>query len=198
MNLIFATNNQHKLNEIRQLIGRGIKIYSLDESGFHGEIPEDYESLEENASQKAWYVHHLIKRNCFADDTGLEVEALGGGPGVYSARYSRIGDNKYSELDIVEGNICKLLDNLRNIKNRQARFRTVISLVLDGKEHQFEGIVNGIILTEKSGSEGFGYDPVFLPDGYSRTFAQMSLTEKNEISHRSIAIKKLVNFLNDL
>jgi XTP/dITP diphosphohydrolase len=198
MNLIFATNNHHKLNEIRQLIGRRVKIYSLDESGFHGEIPEDYESLEENASQKAWYVHHLIKRNCFADDTGLEVEALGGGPGVYSARYSRIGDNKYSELDIVEGNICKLLDNLRNIKNRQARFRTVISLVLDGKEHQFEGIVNGIILEEKFGSEGFGYDPVFLPDGYSRTFAQMSLTEKNEISHRSIAIKKLVNFLNDL
>ena len=198
MELIFATNNKHKLVEIQQLIGENIKIYSLDESGFKGEIPEEYETLEENASQKVWYIHKQLKRNCFADDTGLEVEALGGGPGVYSARYSRIGDSKYSDLDIVEGNICKLLDNLKKTKNRQARFRTVIALVLDGKEYQFEGIVNGTILKEKVGFEGFGYDPVFLPDGYSKSFAQMNLNEKNKISHRSLAIKKLAGFLKDL
>jgi XTP/dITP diphosphohydrolase len=198
MELIFATNNKHKLLEIQQIVGAKIKIFGLNESGFEGEIPEDYDTIEKNSSQKAWYIFNSLKKSCFADDTGLEVEALGGGPGVYSARYSRMGDNKYSEMDITEGNICKLLDNLQTSENRIARFRTVISLILDGREFQFEGIVNGSILTEKSGEKGFGYDPVFLPDGHSKSFAQMNLKDKNKISHRSLAMTKLVRFLNDL
>jgi XTP/dITP diphosphohydrolase len=198
MDLIFATNNIHKLQEIRQLVGEKIKVLSLKESGFIGDIPEDNNTLEKNSSQKAWYIYNHFKMNCFADDTGLEVEVLGGGPGVYSARYSRMGDDKYSKMDIVDGNICKLLDNLKNSENRRARFRTVISLILHNSEYQFEGIVNGLILSEKWGEKGFGYDPVFLPDGYSKSFAQMSLKNKNKISHRSIAIRKLVGFLKDL
>lgn len=198
MDLIFATNNEHKLREIRQLVGAKINVSGLNESGFTGEIPEDHDTLEKNSSQKVWHIYNLIKKSCFADDTGLEVEALAGGPGVYSARYSRMGDNRYSELDIFEGNICKLLDNLKTSENRRARFRTVISLILDGTEYQFEGIVNGLILKEKLGEKGFGYDPVFLPDGYSKSFAQMNLQDKNKISHRSIAMTKLVGFLDGL
>ena len=195
MTLIFATNNKHKLSEVQQLVGRSCKILGLAESGFKGEIPEDFDSLEKNSSQKAWYIYDCLKENCFADDTGLEVDALNGHPGVYSARYSRIGDKKYATMNIAEGNIKKLLENLDLENNRKARFRTVISLIINGLEYQFEGIVNGTILREKWGEEGFGYDPVFLPEGYSKSFAQMNLDEKNKISHRGIAISKLVRFL---
>lgn len=198
MDLVFATNNEHKLHEIRQLIGAKMKVSGLDESGFTGDIPEDHDTLEKNASQKAWHIYNRLKLSCFADDTGLEVEALNGEPGVYSARYSRIGDNRYSDMDIVEGNICKLLDKLKTSANRRARFRTVISLVLNGREYQFEGIVNGSILKEKWGEKGFGYDPVFLPDGHLKSFAQMDLKDKNNISHRAIATTKLVRFLDGL
>jgi len=198
MKLVFATNNANKIEEVKNLVSDNIQIISLNEAGFMGEIPEEFETLEKNSSQKAWYIYHLLGMNCFADDTGLEAEALNNAPGVYSARYSRIGNDTFSNLDLVEGNICKLLDNLKNSGNRRAKFRTVISLILEGKEYQFEGEVLGIILKEKRGNKGFGYDPVFLPDGYSKSFAEMDLKEKNSISHRYLAISKLVGFLNNL
>ncbi len=196
MEIIFATNNYNKIREVQQIVVRKIKIISLDESGFKADIPEDFDTLEKNSSQKAWFIYENLGRNCFADDTGLEVEALGGAPGVFSARYSRIGDNKFSHLDIVEGNISKLLENLKDTENRRARFRTVISLIFNGKEYQFEGIINGEILKEKFGAKGFGYDPVFLPEGYSLSFAQMTMKDKNKISHRGLAIAKLAEFLS--
>jgi XTP/dITP diphosphohydrolase len=188
MELVFATNNHHKLEEIQALLGNNIHLLSLKDIHCNEEIPEDHFTLEENASQKAWYIFNKYKKNCFADDTGLEVDYLNGNPGVFSARYA--GEEKNAQA-----NIEKLLVELAGIKNRKARFRTVISLIVDGKEMQFEGIVNGTILTEKHGSSGFGYDPVFLPEGYSQSFAEMNLSEKNEISHRARAFNKLVNFL---
>ena len=198
MELIFATNNLHKLKEIQNLAGEENKIIGLTASGFNFELPEDFDTLEKNSSQKAWYVYNTLHKDCFADDTGLEVEALNGSPGVYSARYSRLEDDMFAKMEIDDGNISKLLFKLQSSANRKARFRTVISLILSGKEYQFEGIVNGIILAEKFGEGGFGYDPVFLPDGYSKSFAQMSLQDKNKISHRSVAIGKLIGFINDL
>jgi len=198
MELVFATNNPDKIKEVKNLVSSKIKIISLIESGFTKDIAEDNETLEENARQKAWFIYKNLAMNCFADDSGLEVEALNNTPGVYSARYSRIGNERYKKMDIVEGNIQKLLHNLKNITNRRARFRTVISLILYGKEFQFEGVVHGIILNERRGQEGFGYDPIFLPDGYSKTFAEMSMEEKNKISHRFLAVSKLVKFLNSL
>ena len=197
MELIFATNNLHKLREIQNLTDRKNKIIGLNDAGFNFEMPEDFETLEKNSSQKAWYIYNVLHKDCFADDTGLEVEALNGSPGVYSARYSRLEDDKFAKMSIDDGNISKLLFKLQSTTNRKARFRTVISLILSGKEYQFEGIVNGVILTEKWGKGGFGYDSVFLPDGYSKSFAQMSLQDKNLISHRSIAISKLIGFIND-
>lgn len=198
MKLIFATNNLHKIQEVRNLVNKNIHLISLEEAGFKDEIPEDFETLEKNSSQKAWHIYTCLQMNCFADDTGLEVEALNNAPGVYSARYSRMDNSIYNSMDIVEGNICKLLDKLRDVKNRRAMFRTVITLILSGMEYQFEGVIIGSILEEKRGREGFGYDPVFLPDGFSKSFAEMKMEEKNRISHRYKAISELVKFLNQL
>ena len=198
MELIFATKNLHKLREIQNLAGGKNKIIGLGDIGFNSELPEDFETLEKNSSQKAWYVFNKLHKDCFADDTGLEVDVLNGSPGVYSARYSRLEDDSFAKMEIDDGNISKLLFKLQSFTNRKARFRTVISLILSGKEYQFEGIVNGVILSEKWGKKGFGYDSVFLPDGYSKSFAQMSLQDKNKISHRSIALAKLIGFINDL
>ncbi len=189
--LVFATNNPHKLSEVQHLLGNSFHLLSLKDINFSDEIPEDYDTLEENALQKAQHIYTITKQNCFADDTGLEVEALNGRPGVYSARYA--GKNKDPKA-----NIQKLLFELKDIENRKARFRTVVALILDGKEHLFEGIVDGRIIESERGVDGFGYDPVFLPDGYSSTFAEMNLSQKNKISHRARAIGSLVNFLRSL
>jgi XTP/dITP diphosphohydrolase len=191
MELVFATNNPHKLSEIRNMLNERFVIRSLEEIGCLEEIPENQPTLEGNAAEKAMYVYTHYGYNCFADDTGLEVDALGGEPGVLSARYA--GPRKKA-VD----NMRKLLDSLTEINNRQARFRTVISLIIEGKIFQFEGIVNGIILKEKRGNKGFGYDPIFCPDGSNISFAEMDLVQKNSISHRGIAFERLVNFLEGL
>jgi len=187
--LVFATNNKHKLEEIRQILKQQIQIKSLNDIGFHGEIPETNPTLEGNAMQKARYIHERYHVNCMADDTGLEIEALNGKPGVYSARYA--GENCS-----FEENMQKVLFEMKGKTNRKAKFRTVIALIWDNKEYLFDGEVNGIITTEKHGTKGFGYDPIFLPDGESLTFAELSAERKNEISHRGLATGKLVNFLN--
>lgn len=194
MKIVFATNNKNKLSEIREILGNTIEVLSLNDIGCDVDIPETAGTLEGNALQKAQYVYDHYHLNCFADDTGLEVEALHGAPGVYSARYAG-GEGHDSEA-----NMAKLLANLKNEENRKARFRTVIALILDegekGKETQsFEGIVNGTIIHEKRGSEGFGYDPIFQPDGYSHTFAELGLDIKNQISHRARAVRQLADFL---
>ena len=195
MKLVFATNNVHKLHEIRELLTGKYTISGLGEAGITTEIPEDFPTLEQNASQKAWFIYNSLKLNCFADDTGLEVKSLNGEPGVYSARYSRTGDPVFPGMEITEGNIHKLLLQLRGTTERSARFRTVIDLIIDGEEFSFEGTVNGRITEEPRGLSGFGYDPVFIPDGYDLTFAEMDLSEKNRISHRSAAVRKLIQFL---
>lgn len=187
--LIFATNNHHKLTEIQLIIGDSFKIRSLQQIGCSEDIPETEPTLEGNALLKAQYIYDRFGKNCFADDTGLEIEALNGRPGVFSARYATDGHD-------FEANIDKVLQELSDIPNRKARFRTVIALILDGTVHYFEGIVNGKIINERKGIKGFGYDPVFLPDGYDLTFAEMPLEEKNKISHRARAVNKLVSFLN--
>ncbi len=186
--LVFATNNEHKLHEVNHLLGKRYILVSLGSIGFKDEIPEDYFTLEENALQKARYIYDRYRLSCFADDTGLEVEALGGAPGVFSARYA--GEDKNPTR-----NVNKLLGELQGAANRNARFRTVIALVLDGKEYLFEGIAEGTIAHEPIGDAGFGYDPIFLPTGYSQTFAQMELSLKNAISHRGRAIERLASFL---
>ncbi len=188
MDLVFATNNKHKLEELQAILGSHFKLLSLNDIGCNEEIPEEQDTLEGNASQKAFYVYNKFGYNCFADDTGLEIDALNGEPGVYSARYA--GEDKSAEA-----NMNKVLAKMLKINNRNARFRTVISLVIDGNEVQFEGIVKGKILTEKRGNAGFGYDPIFQPDGFLQTFAEMNLTDKNKISHRGRAVEKLVTFL---
>lgn len=187
--LIFATNNLHKLSEVQHILGNRFHLLSLSDIGFHEEIPEDFDTLEENASQKAWHIFKQFSISCFADDTGLEVEALGGKPGVFSARFA--GDHKNSA-----DNVKKLLADLKGEKNRNAQFRTVISLVIKGKEERFEGIAPGRIIDVQKGKNGFGYDPVFVPTGYSKTFAELDLATKNRISHRALAVKKLVSYLN--
>lgn len=187
--ICFASNNKNKLNEIRPLLEPDFVVLSLEEIGCYDELPETQPTLEGNALQKAQFVFDKYKTPCFADDTGLEVEALNMAPGVYSARYA--GEHKNSE-----DNIDLLLKNLGNAKNRKARFRSVIALVGLQKEPQlFEGIVNGEILYERKGSDGFGYDPVFQPAGFTKTFAEMSIAEKNVISHRGMAVQKLITFL---
>ncbi|MFP4448264.1 MAG: non-canonical purine NTP diphosphatase [Bacteroidales bacterium] len=188
MELLFATNNPHKKKEIQDLLDESFNILSLEDVGYIGDIPEDKNTLEENAMQKAEYIYEITGMNCFADDTGLEVDALKGKPGVYSARYA--GEQKNSEA-----NILKLLKELEGKSNRKAHFRTVVALVLDGEQYFFEGIVNGKIIHTKKGESGFGYDPVFIPDGYDITFAEMPLRLKNQISHRSRAMNKLTSFL---
>ncbi len=190
MELVFATNNQHKLQEIQALLGSAIHVRSLKDIHCDEDIPETGATLEANALQKSEYIYEKFSVNCFADDTGLEVKALNGEPGVYSARYAG------AEKD-AEANMQKVLDLLEGKSNREARFRTVISLIIDGKEHQFEGIVEGYILEERTGKDGFGYDPIFKPAGYDQSFAEMSMSLKNEISHRGRAIKKLIDFLNE-
>jgi XTP/dITP diphosphohydrolase len=191
MKLVFATNNEHKLNEIRSILQAGIDLVSLSEIGCNEEVPETAETLEGNASQKARYIFEKYHVNCFADDTGLEVEALGNAPGVYSARYAGPQRNAID-------NVNKLLYELDKIKNRKARFRTIISLVIDGNETLFEGIVNGHILESPVGELGFGYDPVFCPEGYTVSFAEMEMELKNQISHRGKAMEKLICFLNNI
>ena len=205
MKIVFATNNQHKLEEIRQILGPGFEVLSLNDINCHDDIPETGKTLEENARMKAEYVwkHHLshAETPIFADDTGLEVDALGGEPGVHSARYAAI-DGDGSESHDSEANMRKLLRKLGNNNNRKARFRTVIALIecrgTRSEEREatlFEGIVNGHIAHEKSGSEGFGYDPIFIPDGYDQSFAELGAEVKNKISHRARAIEKLADFL---
>lgn len=186
--LVFATNNKHKLEEVREVVKDTFEILSLEEIGCHEEIEELGETLEENAFIKARYVKEKYGYDCFGDDTGLEVEALDGAPGVYSARYG--GGDHDSEL-----NIKKLLKNLDGIDNRKARFRTVIALILGGKEYQFDGIVQGEIIQEKRGTYGFGYDPVFSPEGLGKTFAELGAEVKSDISHRARATKALCKFL---
>ncbi len=186
--LVFATNNPHKLSEVQHLLGDTFKLLSLQDINLIEEIPEDHDTLEKNASQKAWYIYNKTHRNCFADDTGLEVDALNGRPGVYSARYAGEGKNS-------KDNIIKLLNDLEGVENRKARFITVVALIIDGIQYLFEGIVNGKIIDNERGVDGFGYDPVFMPDGYSLTFAEMALDQKNMISHRARAIGLLIDFL---
>ncbi len=197
MQLVFATNNLHKLEEIDALLGEKCQLLGLKDIHIEEEIPEDHDTLEANASQKAWYINERTGLNCFADDTGLEVDALNGAPGVYSARYSRMGQPTFPEMEPAQGNIRKLLLKMEDVVERSARFRTVISLVLNGKEYQFEGVVEGAITELVSGAKGFGYDPIFTPVGYDITFAEMDLSLKNQISHRARAVMQLVDFLKE-
>jgi len=191
MKLVFATGNQNKAKEIQLLMPATIQILSLNDINCTEEIPETQNTIEGNASQKAHYVFENFGYNCFADDTGLEVEALDGRPGVLSARYA-------GEAKDANANMDKILLELANSSNRKARFKTVISLIIDGKELLFEGVVNGTIIEQKKGNSGFGYDPIFMPDGYQHTFAEMSLDEKNKLSHRAIAVKKAIDYLSKL
>ncbi len=186
--LVFATNNSHKLHEIKEMLDNSFELLSLNEIGCSDDIPETGETLEANASQKSFYIWDRFHFDCFADDTGLEIEALNNEPGVYSARYA--GDAKCAEA-----NVAKVLEKMQDLKNRKARFRCVISLIISGEEMQFEGIVNGKIISERRGTTGFGYDPIFVPDGYNHTFAEMSAEVKNRISHRGNAFAKLVQYL---
>ena len=214
MKIVFATNNEHKLSEIRAILGPSFEVVSLADIGCHEDIPETGTTLEENALMKAEYIYHKYHLSCFADDTGLEVEALDGAPGVYSARYASMeatvpaGEPAGISHDS-EANMARLLRELANNNNRKARFRTVIALI-EKKDvcpcgctsikvvHKFEGIVNGEITTEKSGAEGFGYDPIFRPDGYDKTFAELGTDIKNQISHRARATQKLAEYLKTL
>ena len=186
--LVFATNNNNKLREIQEILGVSFSIVSLKEAGIETEIPEDFDTLQENALQKAKVIHSKTGQNVFADDTGLEVDTLNGAPGVFSARYA--GENCTSAE-----NIQKLLGALKNETNRSARFKTIIALIINNKEYFFEGVCEGDILNNIQGEGGFGYDPIFRPKGYSISFAQMDPTEKNKISHRGKAMRKLVDFL---
>lgn len=197
--LIFATNNAHKLFEIKNLLkDSSFEIKGLNECGINEEIPEDNDTLEENAMQKARHIFKRTGEDCFADDTGLEISALNGEPGVYSARYSRIGKPVYPEMEATEGNIKKVLEKLDGVNDRSAQFRTVIALILDGREFRFEGIVKGHIGRHLHGDEGFGYDPIFIPEGMEQTFAELPVSEKNKISHRARAMRKLVDFLQNV
>lgn len=189
MKIVFATNNKNKLHEIREILGDGFEIVSLNDIGCHEDIPETGNTLEENALQKARYIHDKYHIDCFADDTGLEVEALGGAPGVYSARYAEGTDHNS------EDNMQKLLCELGDNENRKAQFRTVIALILHGELHEFEGLVKGKIGTEKHGTEGFGYDPLFIPERYDKSFAELGDNVKNKISHRARAVRKLADYL---
>lgn len=188
MELVFASNNPHKVKEINSILGNSFKLLSLSDINIFEDIPENEPVLEGNALAKARFVNEATGKNVFADDTGLEIESLGGQPGVHSARFA--GDNKDSSA-----NIKKVLTLLGKNENRKARFRTVIALIIDKKEYLFEGTVNGTIINELRGSEGFGYDPIFIPDGKKNTFAEMELSEKNTVSHRARAFEKLKDFL---
>lgn len=211
MKIVFATNNEHKLSEIRAILGPSFEVVSLADIGCHEDIPETGQTLEENALMKAEYIYNKYHLSCFADDTGLEVEALHGAPGVYSARYAATAPAGFpvGPSHDSEANMARLLRELANNNNRKARFRTVIALI-EKKDvcpcgctsvklvHKFEGIVNGEITREKSGAEGFGYDPIFRPDGYDKTFAELGADIKNQISHRARATQKLAEYLKTL
>jgi XTP/dITP diphosphohydrolase len=188
MELIIASNNQHKVAEIQGILDNSFNLKTLKEAGIAEEIPETADTIDGNALLKARYVFNKTKINCFADDTGLEVDALNGGPGVYSARYA--GENATFEM-----NNQKLLSELKGVENRKAKFKTIIALIKNGKEHLFEGVVDGEIIESYQGFEGFGYDPIFKPLGLGKTYAEMGLEEKNKMSHRYLAVKKLVEFL---
>ncbi len=190
MKLVFATNNKNKLDEIKQLLNSSMNILSLEDIDCKEDIPETGNTIEINARQKSNYIYEKYGLDCFADDTGLEVEALNGDPGVYSARYA--GEEKNAE-----NNMQLVLQKLTNISNRKARFKTVISLMLNGEEYQFEGIVDGYITESVLGNKGFGYDPIFRPEGYTQTFAELAQEEKNKISHRGRAVAKLISFLKE-
>lgn len=187
--LVFATNNAHKLDEISSILSEKVELLSLKDINCHVDIPETADTLEGNAMLKAEYIYENYGLDCFADDTGLEVEALDGAPGIFSARYAG------GEGHNAEANMQKLLQNMQGVQNRKAQFRTAICLILDGKKHLFEGIVKGEIIKEKRGGSGFGYDPIFIPEGYTKTFAEMGNETKNKISHRALAIEKLCRFL---
>lgn len=187
--LVFATNNAHKLEEVAAILGEQIELLSLNDIGCHADIPETADTLEGNALLKSSFIFKNYGLDCFADDTGLEVEALNGAPGVYSARYAG------GEGHDAQANMLKLLRELEGKKNRKAQFRTAISLILDGKEYLFEGVIKGEIIKEKRGDSGFGYDPVFKPEGYDKTFAELGNDIKNKISHRALAVQKLCEFL---
>jgi XTP/dITP diphosphohydrolase len=189
INLIFATSNQNKVLEIQKILPKKFNIKSLKDLNYFEDVPENETTIEGNAIFKAKYINEKFNINVFADDTGLEVEALNGEPGVHSARYA--GTTRNSEK-----NIKKLLKNLKNIKNRNARFKTVIALIIDNKLHIFSGIVEGYILDSPKGNNGFGYDPIFCPNGFDKSFAELTLKEKNLISHRSLAMKKLIDFIS--
>lgn len=189
--LVFATNNNNKVEEIKSIIGNRFSIMSLKEAGIDIDIPEPHDTLEANASEKSWTIYNLTGKNCFSEDTGLETTALNGEPGVRSARYAGEGRN-------FADNVQKLLQKLEGVTNRKARFRTVISLILNDREYLFEGTCNGIINYSPKGDGGFGYDSVFIPDGDERTFAEMTMAEKNQFSHRKKATAQLVTFLSHI
>jgi XTP/dITP diphosphohydrolase len=186
--LIFATNNKHKIDEIRTVIGSKFNIITLAEAGINIDIPEPHDTIEENAAEKSTFIYNLTKKDCFGEDTGLEVEALNGEPGVKSARYA--GEGR-SSLD----NINKVLQKLEGSSNRNAQFKTIISVIINGKQTQFEGICKGRIIEELKGTDGFGYDPIFIPNGCNKTFAEMTMEEKNIFSHRRKSTDKLIEFL---
>ena len=190
MELIIASQNQNKLVEFKKILGDKINLFSLSDIGLNQEIPENEKTIKKNAMFKAKFVNTQTGKNVFADDTGLEIDSLNGEPGVYSARYSGVERNSDKNIELV-------LTKLKNKSNRNSRFKTIISLIIDGKSVNFEGVVEGKITEEKRGSNGFGYDPIFQPNGYASTFGQMSLKEKNKISHRSIAINKMVQYLKE-
>jgi XTP/dITP diphosphohydrolase len=189
MTIVFASNNEHKIREIKSILGNSFTLLSLSDINMKEDIPENEPFLEGNALSKARYIHYATGMNVFADDTGLEIDALNGLPGVHSARFA--GESKDPSA-----NIEKVLSLLGSTENRKARFRTVIALIFENNEHLFEGIVSGTIINEKRGKEGFGYDPVFIPEGKKQTFAEMELDEKNSVSHRARAFEKLREFLN--
>ena len=189
--LIFATNNQHKIDEIKSVIGNKFNIITLADAGINIDIPEPHDTIEANANEKSNFIFNLTQKDCFGEDTGLEIEILNGEPGVLSARYA--GEEKSHQK-----NIEKVLSKLQGIANRNAQFKTIISLVINGKQYMFEGICKGKIIEEQRGKDGFGYDPIFVPDGDTKTFAQMSLDEKNIYSHRRKATDKLIDFLQNI
>lgn len=188
MKLIFATHNRYKFVEIQKLLPEYFQLLILDDIGFQHEIPENESTIEGNSAYKAHFIYNEFKMNCFADDTGLEIQALNGSPGVNSARYA--GDERSSDA-----NLNRVLSELNGVKNRNARFKTVITLIIEGEQHTFEGIVNGRIIDEKRGTNGFGYDPIFVPENETRTFAEMELDDKNQFSHRAKAFEKMISFL---
>ena len=190
MELIIASQKQNKLVEFKKILGDKINLFSLSDIGLNQEIPENKKTIKKNAMFKAKFVNTQTGKNVFADDTGLEIDSLNGEPGVYSARYSGVERNSDKNIELV-------LNKLKNKSNRNSRFKTIISLIIDGKSVNFEGVVEGKITEEKRGSNGFGYDPIFQPNGYASTFGEMSLKEKNKISHRSIAINKMVQYLKE-